>query len=243
MPGKNVKIPSREGGEFDCYLAMADGMGPAPGVVLASAVHGVDADIMAIADELAAGGFIAAAPDLFWRTIPGPLAHDDDRTKQRSQPRLDRIKEGEVDMADTLAHRGKRPEFTGRSLAMRFGYGGPPASLGPKRLGYAAGISCHGTQMLDYIRELEDLGEPVCILWGDRDHRAPQDVLNAYRALATRKKNLELHIFSGVQHGYMMPGIPKAFDRQARQFSMTRALAMLEGLGSTNAQEALSEAS
>ena len=97
--------------------------------------------------------------------------------------------------------------------------------------------------MLDYIRELEDLGEPVCILWGDRDHRAPQDVLNAYRALATRKKNLELHIFSGVQHGYMMPGIPKAFDRQARQFSMTRALAMLEGLGSTNVQEALSEAS
>ena len=101
MPGKSVKIPSREGGEFDCYLAMADGGGPAPGVVLASAVHGVDADIMAIADELAAGGFIAAAPDLFWRTIPGPLAHDDDRTKQRSQPRLDRIKEGEADMADS----------------------------------------------------------------------------------------------------------------------------------------------
>jgi carboxymethylenebutenolidase len=196
MPGKNVKIPSREGGEFDCYLAMADGMGPVPGVVLASAVHGVDADIMAIADELAAGGFIAAAPDLFWRTIPGPLAHDDDRTKQRSQPRLDRIKEGEADMADTLAHLGKLPQFNGRAVAMGFCYGGPYAILGPKRLGYAAGISCHGTQMLDYIRELEDLGEPVCILWGDRDHRAPQDVLNAYRALATRKKNLELHIFS-----------------------------------------------
>jgi carboxymethylenebutenolidase len=243
MPGKSVKVPSREGGEFDCYLAMADGMGPVPGVVLASAVHGVDADIMAIADELAAGGFIAAAPDLFWRTIPGPLAHDDDRTKQRSQPRLDRIKEGEADMADTLTHLGKLPQFNGRAVAMGFCYGGPYAILGPKRLGYAAGISCHGTQMLDYIRELEDLGEPVCILWGDRDHRAPQDVLNAYRALATRKKNLELHIFSGVQHGYMMPRIPKAFDRQARQFSMTRALAMLEGLGSTNVQEALSEAS
>jgi carboxymethylenebutenolidase len=68
-------------------------------------------------------------------------------------------------------------------------------------------------------------------------------VLNAYRALASRKKNLELHIFPGVQHGYMMPGISKAFDRQARQFSMTRALAILEGLGSTNVQEALSEAS
>jgi len=224
-------------------VAVPDAKGDVPGVVLASAVHGVDADIMGIADELAAHGFIAAAPDLFWRTIPGPLAHDDDRTKQRSQPRLDRIKEGEADMANTLTHLGKLPQFNGRAVAMGFCYGGPYAILGPKRLGYAAGISCHGTQMLDYIHELEDLSEPVCILWGDRDHRAPDEVLNAYRALASRKKNVELHIFSGVQHGYMMPGIPKAFDRQARQFSMTRALAMLEGLGSTNVQKHLREAS
>ena len=201
MLGKTIKIPSREGGQFDCYLAMADGGGPAPGVVLASAVHGVDADIMAIADELAAGGFVAAAPDLFW------------------------------------------PQFIGRAVAMGFCYGGPYAILGPKRLGYAAGISCHGTQMLDYIHELEDLSEPVCILWGDQDHRAPQDVLNAYRALASRKKNLELHIFPGVQHGYMMPGISKAFDRQARQFSMTRAFAMLERLRSNDEQKHLREAS
>src|SRR5437588_4239968 len=107
MLGKIIKICSSEGGEFDCYVAAPDGKGKVPGVVLASAVHGVDADIMAIADELAASGCIAAAPDLFWRTIPGPLAHDDDRTKQRSQPRLDRIKQGEADMADTLTHLGK----------------------------------------------------------------------------------------------------------------------------------------
>jgi carboxymethylenebutenolidase len=144
MLGKTIKIPSRDGSEFDCYLAMADGGGPAPGVVLASAVHGVDADIMAIADELAAGGFIAAAPDLFWRTIPGPLAHDDDRTKQRSQPRLDRIKQGEADMADTLTHLGKLPQFNGRAVAMGFCYGGPYAILGPKRLGYAAGTPATG---------------------------------------------------------------------------------------------------
>ncbi len=45
-----------------------------PAIVLTSAVHGVDADIRAIADEFAANGVIAAAPDLFWRTLPGPLS-------------------------------------------------------------------------------------------------------------------------------------------------------------------------
>ena len=45
---------------------------PAAAIVLASAIHGVDDDMIAIADELAAYGFIVAVPDLFWRSIAGP---------------------------------------------------------------------------------------------------------------------------------------------------------------------------
>jgi carboxymethylenebutenolidase len=243
MPGKTISIRSREGGEFDCFLTAPDGEGPVPAIVLASAVHGVDADIVAIADEFASHGFIAAAPDLFWRSIPGPLSHDDDRTKERSQPRLQRIKQGEADMADTLAQLGKLPQFNGRAAVIGFCYGGPYAILGPRRLGYAAGISCHGTQMLDYIGELDEVVEPVCIIWGDRDHRAPQEVLNAYRVLPSRKKNVEVHIFPGVQHGYMMRAMPKAFDQAARDFSIGRALALLEGLRRADVRQSLRQAS
>jgi carboxymethylenebutenolidase len=243
MSGTWIKIRSSEGGDFDCYLNVPEIGRQVPAVVLACAVHGVDADIVAIADEFAAHGFIAAAPDLFWRTVPGPLSHDDGRAQQRSQPRLEKIKQGEADMADTLARLGELPEFNGSAVAMGFCYGGPYAVLGPKRLGYAAGVSCHGTQMLDYLHDLEDVSKPVCILWGDRDHRAPDEVLSAYRALASRKKNVELHIFPGVQHGYMMPGSPKAFDPQARAFSMQRAVAILGSFAATNVQKALREAS
>src|ERR1700730_13492034 len=181
MSGQTVKIRSSEGGEFDCYLVAPKSDAPMPAIVLASAVHGVDTDIRAIADEFAANGVIAAAPDLFWRTLPGPLSHDDTRTQQRSQPRLDKIKTGERDLVDMLAHLRPLPQFNGQAAAMGFCYGGPYAVLGPKRLGYAAGISCHGSQMLDYIADLDGGSEPVCIIWGDRDHRAPQSVLTAYR--------------------------------------------------------------
>jgi carboxymethylenebutenolidase len=230
MSVKATKIRSREGGEFDCYLVTPETDDPVPAIVLASAVHGVDADIRAIADEFAAHGFIVAAPDLFWRSIPGPLSHDDDRAPQRSQPRLQLIKAGEADMADTLAYLGKLPKFNGRAVAMGFCYGGPYAILGPKRLGYAAGISCHGTQMLDYIQELDGVREPVCIIWGDQDHRAPAKVLDAYRGITSRMRNVEVHIFPSVLHGYMMRGSPKAFHPVTRDFSMTRALAILDGL-------------
>lgn len=230
MVGKAINIRSRDGAEFDCYLVTPETSHPVPAIVLASAVHGVDADIRAIADEFAAHGFIAAAPDLFWRSIPGPLSRGDDRATPRSQPRLERIKVGEGDMADTLAYLGTLPKFNGRAAAMGFCYGGPYAILGPKRLGYAAGISCHGTQMLDYIQELDGVGDPVCIVWGDQDHRAPVEVLDAYRGIPSRMKNVEVHIFPGVRHGYMMRGSPKAFHPATRDFSMMRALAILDGL-------------
>lgn len=229
MPGKTIKIRASEGGAFDCYLAVPEAEAKVPAVVFAAAVHGVDADHREIADEFAAQGFIVAAPDLFWRTIPGPLGRDDDRTGKRSQPRLDKLKTGERDMADTLAHLRTLPQFNGRAATMGFCYGGPYAILGPKRLGYAAGISCHGSQMLDFIGELDGLSAPVCILWGDQDHQAPPAVLDAYRAVAARMKNLDLHIFPGILHGYMMRTSP-AFDPATRDFSMTRALAVLDGL-------------
>ena len=242
MPGKDVKIRSRAGGEFDCYIATPVSSGKVPAIVLASAVHGVDQDMRAIVDEFAAHGYIAAAPDLFWRSIPGPLARDDDRTKQRSQPRLEKIMAGEADMADTLAEVRKLPQFNGRAAAMGFCYGGPYAILGPKRLGYDAGVSCHGTQLGDFLKDLEGVTQPVCIIWGDQDHAAPPEVQKAYRGVPARMKNVEVHIFPGVLHGYMMRGNAKAFHQTTYDFSMKRALAILNGLRGEGERQSLRKA-
>jgi carboxymethylenebutenolidase len=229
MPGTTITIRATEGGEFDCYLAMPAG-DKAPAVVLACSIDGVDADLRQIADEFAAAGSIAAAPDLFWRTIPGPLPSGDPRTQERARPRLEKIRTNERDLVDTLAYLRTLPQCNGRAAVMGFCYGGPFAILGPKRLGYDAGISCHGSQMLDYLGELAGVTEPVCIIWGDQDHRAPWPVLDAYRDMASRMENVEVHIFPGIQHGFMMPSDAEAFDAKARDFAMERAFTILDGL-------------
>jgi carboxymethylenebutenolidase len=230
MLRRDTKIRSSEGPQFDCYSVTPESEKKVPAIVLASAIHGVDADLRGIADEFAARGYLAAAPDLFWRSVPGPLARDDVRAAPRGQPRLEKIKRGERDIADVLPALHKEPLFNGRAAVIGFCYGGPYAILGPRRLGYEAGISCHGTQMLDFIQELEGLEQPVCIIWGDQDHAAPAAVLEAYRAVPARMKNVEVHVFPGIQHGYMMRGNTKAFDAATYEFSMTSALAMLERL-------------
>jgi carboxymethylenebutenolidase len=175
--------------------------------------------------------------------VPGPLAGGDPRTTERSQPRLEKIRDGEADMADTLAHLRTLPQFNGRAAAMGFCYGGPYAILGPKRLGYDAGISCHGTRLLDFIGEIDGVTAPVCILWGDQDHAAPAEVLAAYRVIPQQMPNVEVHIFPGVLHGYMMPWNTKAFSQPTRDFSIGRALAILDGLRGADEPRKLRQAS
>ncbi|MGX4770366.1 dienelactone hydrolase family protein [Bradyrhizobium guangdongense] len=231
MQGTFSNICAKEGGAFDCYLVAPEAEKPTAAIVLASAIHGVDTDMIAIADELAACGVIVAVPDLFWRSVAGPLSRNDPRAAQRAQPRLEQIRAGENDMVDTLRHLGTIPQFNGRAAVMGFCYGGPYAILGPKRLGYAAGICCHGSQMLDYLDELVGLREQVCFIWGDEDNRAPVEVLQAYRDAAVRMDNIEVHILPGIGHGYMMRTSP-SFDRVAHEFSMSRACEILRCLQS-----------
>jgi carboxymethylenebutenolidase len=231
MQGKFSRICAKSGGAFDCYLVTPESEKPVAAIVLASAIHGVDADMLAIANELAAYGLIVAVPDLFWRSIAGPLSRTDQRAAQRAQPRLAQIKAGEDDMIDTLRHLGAIPQFNGQAAVMGFCYGGPYAILGPKRLGYVAGICCHGSQMLDYLHELVGVRQQVCLIWGDEDNRAPVEVLEAYRDLAVRMENVEVHTFPGVLHGYMMRGSP-SFDRATHDFSIKRAREILGGLES-----------
>ena len=58
------------GGTFAAYIARPK-TSPAPAVVVLHEVFGVNADIRKTCDEMAEQGFIAVAPDLFWRQEPG----------------------------------------------------------------------------------------------------------------------------------------------------------------------------
>src|SRR4051812_11849511 len=118
MAKKDIKIRSSEGAEFDCYVVTPETGKKVPAIVLASAIHGVDTDLRGIADEFAARGYIAAAPDLFWRTVPGPLGRDDPRSAPRGQPRLEKIRSGERDLADVLPVPRREPLFNGRAAVI-----------------------------------------------------------------------------------------------------------------------------
>src|SRR3954466_1436549 len=103
MQRLEIKVRSSEGPQFDCYLALPETQEAVPAMVIASAILGVNADVRGIADAFAAQGYLAAAPDLFWRSVPGPLVRGDARAASRGEPRLENIKTGERDLCDVLS--------------------------------------------------------------------------------------------------------------------------------------------
>src|SRR3984893_6003405 len=58
------------GATSSAYIARPESV-PAPAVVVLQELFGVNADIRKHCDELAEQGYIAVAPDLYWRQEPG----------------------------------------------------------------------------------------------------------------------------------------------------------------------------
>lgn len=232
MSGSDVKVKSSEGSEFDCYLATPDS-GTGPGVIVIAAVTGVGPDMREMTDDLAANGFVAAAPDMFWRTDPGYIKRTEEtqpRIRARTQPREEIINTGIQDVADVRDFLKRHESCNGKVAAIGFCYGGPYALIGTARLGLDAGCSYHGTNMGTYKADLEKSDKPLLVHWGDEDHAAPPELVAEYQDYAAKMENLSVHIFPGVKHGYMMTTAPAAYDEDAYRYSWDATLSLLGGL-------------
>jgi dienelactone hydrolase len=58
-------------GPFAAFIVEPAISGPAPAIVVIQEIFGINANIRAIARLYAAQGYLAIAPDLFWRQEPG----------------------------------------------------------------------------------------------------------------------------------------------------------------------------
>ena len=74
MAGIDITYKTRSNETFDGYLTAPAGGGSAPGILLITAIFGVDQEMRELADAWARDGFIVSVPDIFWRQIPGPTA-------------------------------------------------------------------------------------------------------------------------------------------------------------------------
>jgi carboxymethylenebutenolidase len=68
--GSKIDIKTSGTGGMTGYLALPES-GKGPGLLVVQEIFGVNSHIKSVCDLYAAAGFVALAPDAFWRAEPG----------------------------------------------------------------------------------------------------------------------------------------------------------------------------
>src|ERR1700732_3117373 len=153
-----ITIGGRDGA-FGAYIARPKTL-PAPAVVVLHEVFGVNADIRKTCDELAEQGFLAVAPELFWRKEPGVdlsvTSEADWQHGLRLYQAYDRDA-GARDVKDTVNAVAKLPGRAGRVAGLGSCLGGLMVFTTAVRYGVDAAVAYHGGDTEKYLNEVEGL--------------------------------------------------------------------------------------
>jgi len=202
MSGSDITYTTRDGETFDGYLATPAGAGPSPGILLITAIFGVDDEMKEISDAWAADGFVVSTPDIFWRVMPGPTA---EMEKAFARYEAFDAERGMRDIEDLIADLKARPECNGKVAVLGFCFGGRYAHLAAARLGIDAAGSYHGTRIGEHLDETDQVSCPVSFHFGAEDPHVPMSEVDAIKAAYAGHTNAEIVVHPGAEHNFAMP--------------------------------------
>ena len=202
MSGIEVKYTTRNHETFDGYLTGPGGNGKTPGILLITAIFGVDQEMRELADAWARDGFLVSVPDIFWRQLPGPTA--DMSVAFDRYGKFDPV-QGMKDIEDLVRDLKARPQCNGKVAILGFCFGGRYALLGAARLGIAAAASFHGTLMGQHLDEVDRVTCPVSFHFGDSDPVVPMEEVDAIRKAFVGRANADVGVYHGAGHNFAMP--------------------------------------
>src|SRR5258706_1207073 len=199
----HITVGGRDG-EFGAYVVRPKVV-PAPAVVVLHEVFGVNADIRATCDELAEQGFIAVAPDLFWRQEPGVdlgvRSEPDWQHGLRLYQAYDRDA-GAKDVKDTVDVAAKLQVCNGKVAIMGFCLGGLMTFLTAARYGADAAVVYHGGDTEKYLDEGNGLEAPLLIHLAEEDEFISKAAQVDIKAALAKKSNVTIHSYPGQRHAF-----------------------------------------
>ena len=191
-------------GTFGAYLARPKIL-PAPAVVVLQELFGVNADIRKTCDELAEQGFLAVAPDLFWRQEPGVdlsvTSEADWQHGLRLYQAYDRDA-GAIDVKDTANAVSKLIGCTGNVAVLGYCLGALMAFLTAVRYGVDAAIAYHGGDTEKYLGEIDRLGAPLLMHLAEEDEFISKSAQAEIKAALADKPNATVFSYPGQNHAF-----------------------------------------
>jgi carboxymethylenebutenolidase len=193
-------------GTFAAYIARPK-TSPAPAVVVLQELFGVNADIRQHCDELAAQGFLAIAPDLFWRQESGVDLNVTSEADWQHGLRLygayDRDA-GVKDVADTISAMRDLPECNGKIAILGYCLGALMVFLTAVRYDGVvdAAVAYHGSDTDKYLGELDGLTAPLLMHLAEEDEFISKSAQAEIKTALAGKPNATVYGYPGQRHAF-----------------------------------------
>jgi carboxymethylenebutenolidase len=229
-----TKIATLAGdGEFTAYRATPAGT-PKAAIVVIQEIFGVNAGIRRKCDTLAEAGYLAIAPDLFWRLEPG-IELDPD-----IKPEFDRALElmGQFDQDKGIADieatiRAARAELGDDAKVGVVGYclGGRLAFMTAARTDVDASVGYYGVGIDGLLGEKHAIAHPVLLHVPEEDHFVDKDAQAAMHAGLDDHPKVTIYDYAGEDHGFATEFGERRSDASAKLADERTAKFFAENLG------------
>jgi carboxymethylenebutenolidase len=225
MSGEYRTIQTDDG-QFQAYTARPAGEGKAPAIVVLQEIFGVNAVMREIADDLAAKGFIAICPDLFWRIQPG--VDITDQSEEEWKQAFDLMNRfdanlGVNDIGATIATIRHDPRCSGKVGAVGYCLGGKLAFLTATRTTTDASDSYYVVGLENLLDEYSQIRAPLML------HIAAEDSFSSKAAQKQVEDGLAgnnlvaIHVYEDRDHAFARPG-GQNYDKDAAELANQRTL-------------------
>lgn len=197
LPGSKVPLK--------CYVVFPEIKTKSPAVIVIHEIFGLSDWIRAVADQLAADGFIAIAPDLLSGKGPNGGGTDSVANRDDVVKLVRGLKPEEVVAAlNAVREYGlKLPAANGKSASIGFCWGGAMSfHYATAQPGLNAAVVYYGTNPSD-AAVLEKIKAPVLGLYGSDDARVNTTIEPAAAQMKKLGKPYTPHIYEGAGHGFL----------------------------------------
>lgn len=201
--GTTISIKALDGsGSFNAYLAEPACGNAKAAVIVIQEVFGINAGIRDKADELARQGYLAVAPDLFWRLEPGIELDPDTQLQQALDlfPKFDQQK-GIEDIEATIKATRARVDG-GKVGCVGYCLGGRLAYMTATRTDIDASVGYYGVGIDGLLNESHAIARPLMLHIPTADGFVPPEVQKQMHEGLDSHPRVTLHDYVGLDHGF-----------------------------------------
>jgi carboxymethylenebutenolidase len=223
------------GRQVHTFVAYPEVEGKATAVVVIHENRGLTDWVRGVADQLAAAGYVALAPDLLSGSAPGGGRTDDFASSDAAREAIYELAPAQVlaDLDAVVERARKLPASNGKVAVAGFCWGGGQTlRFATHRPDLAAAFVFYGTY--EHTREeLARVGAPVYGFYGGEDARINATIPDTAAVMTELGKTFEPVTYEGAGHGFLRSGedpVGSEADREAREAAWERWKQLLRKL-------------